>query len=78
LQHKFDNRAGLNVLSHNGGHAWIFHGDADEVIPVTMSQTLAKEFANAVNLKVVPSGRHNDILKLAAADLVQAMTEARK
>jgi uncharacterized protein len=77
-QHKFDNRAGMTVLSRNGGHAWIFHGDADEVIPVTMSQKLATEFKDAVKLKVVPSGRHVDIFRLAAKELAQAMTDARK
>jgi hypothetical protein len=78
LQHKFDNRTGMNVLSKNGGHAWIFHGDADNVIPVAMSQTLAKEFKDIVNLTIVPSGRHADILRIAATGLVQAMTDARK
>jgi alpha-beta hydrolase superfamily lysophospholipase len=78
FQHKFDNRTGMAVLSQNGGHAWILHGDADEVIPVTMSQTLAKEFAETVKLKVVPSGRHSDIFKLAAKEFLQAMTDARK
>jgi hypothetical protein len=78
LQHKFDNRTGLGVLSKNGGHAWIFHGEADNVIPVTMSQTLEREFKGVVNLKVVPAGKHNDIFRLAAKELQQAMTEARK
>ncbi|HEX2748014.1 MAG TPA: hypothetical protein VHM91_08455, partial [Verrucomicrobiales bacterium] len=58
--------------------AWIFHGEADNVIPVTMSQTLEREFKGVVNLKVVPAGKHNDIFRLAAKELQQAMTEARK
>lgn len=42
LQHNFDNRPGLTDIGKNKGHAWIFHGDQDEVLPVDMSQTLAK------------------------------------
>ncbi len=78
FQHKFDNRPGMAVLGKNGGHAWIFHGDADGVIPVTMSQTLAKENNDTVKLMVVPSGNHVDIFTRAAKEILQAMTDARK
>ena len=78
LQHKFDNRVGLAELQQNHGHAWLFHGDADEIIPVQMSKTLAGEFKETVKLKIVAGGHHNDVLEVAGQDLIDAMTEARK
>ncbi|HET6248311.1 MAG TPA: alpha/beta fold hydrolase [Tepidisphaeraceae bacterium] len=78
LQNKYDNRQGLAELRRNHGHAWIFHGDADEVIPVTMSQTLGEEFKGTATVKIIPGAHHNDILSAAGNDLIAAMAAARK
>jgi uncharacterized protein len=77
-QHFFDNRNGLGELQRNKGRAWILHGTADNVIPITMSQKLAAEFPQTVTLKALPAGRHNDLHTTALKDLTEAMLEARK
>jgi uncharacterized protein len=77
LQHLFDNRQGLQSLSRAGGKCCIFHGTADEVIPVSMATRLAEEFPAAVQFTPVKNGRHNDLARLAAADIVKAMTALR-
>lgn len=78
FKHQFDNRPGLKELQTNKGHAWIIHGSADEIIPVQMSKTLAAEFPDVVKLQVIQDARHNDILRLASKQILQAMTDARK
>ena len=78
LKHKFDNRAGLAALRAAHGRAWIFHGDADDVIPVAMSKTLAEEFADTVKLEILPGAQHGNVMRRAGEKLVGAMREARK
>ena len=39
----------------------LVHGSDDEVIPIRMSQTLAKLFPNAT-LRIVPGAHHNDLI----------------
>ena len=78
LKHKFDNRAGLKVLTTNKGKAWIFHGDRDNIIPVQMSKTLQDEFKDTVKLKVVSDGSHHDVISKARKEFIEAMAEARK
>lgn len=78
LQHLFDNRPGLTELQKCKGHAWIFHGEADTVIPVGMSRTLATEFKGAITLQTSPGTAHSDIFSRQARELTAAMAEARK
>jgi dienelactone hydrolase len=78
LKHPFDNRLGLAELRANHGHAWIFHGDADDVIPVEMSKTLAGEFKDVVTLEILAGTRHGNVMKSAGGKLVEAMREAEK
>ena len=78
LKHKFDNRAGMAALRANHGRAWIFHGDADEIVPVEMSKTLAKEYPDTVKLEVLPETHHGDVMRSAGEKLVEAMREAEK
>ncbi len=78
LRHRFDNRVTLAALRASHGHAWIFHGDADDVIPVEMSKTLAGEFADTVTLEVLPETHHNNVMRRAGDKLVEAMREAEK
>lgn len=77
--HRFDNRARLTNLSKNGDAAvFIFHGDNDESIPVTMSRELANEFPNLVRYTEIPSGRHNNLQDIASEKIRAAMNSARK
>lgn len=78
LTHIFDNRQGLAALEKHQGKAWILHGKADEVIPVTMGETLAKEFPKTVKLTIIPGGHHNDLFERAANELRNAMEQARR
>ena len=78
LKHQFDNRVTLAALRAIHGHAWIFHGDTDDVIPVEMSKKLAGEFAETVKLEVLPETRHNNVMRRAGNKLVEAMREAEK
>lgn len=78
LQHVFDNRTGMAELQKCKGRAWIFHGEADTVIPVIMSRTMAAEFKDTVTLQTTAEGSHTDIFRRQAKELTAAMTEARK
>jgi len=78
FQHLFDNRAGLEELTKNRGRAWIIHGEKDTVIPVTMSKTLAREFRDTVNLRIIPDGDHNDIFARGKKELSESMKLARR
>jgi pimeloyl-ACP methyl ester carboxylesterase len=78
IQHVFDNRVGLKALAANKGRAWILHGDADNVIPVQMSRTLAEEFQEAVDLTVIAGGDHGNLFALHQDLFLKALTAARK
>jgi len=77
FQHLFDNRAGLKELAKNHGRAWIIHGDKDTVLPVTMSETLSREYKDNVTLNVIPGGDHNDIFARGKKELYESMNLAR-
>ena len=70
--HQFDNRPPLAEMNANGGRAFVFHGSADEVIPLQMSRTLAAEDPAAVRLTVVAGAGHNDVLSVAQKRLAAA------
>ncbi|MEO8616738.1 MAG: alpha/beta fold hydrolase [Luteolibacter sp.] len=75
--HRFDNSARLAELAARGpGKVVILHGTTDEVIPVTMSRTLAAQQKSIVSLKEIPGGRHNDIQENNADALANALKEA--
>jgi predicted alpha/beta hydrolase family esterase len=78
FHHQFDNRLGMEELRKNSGHAWIFHGADDEIIPVDMSRTLADEFRDVVKLRVVDSAHHDDVMLIARDRVEAAMAAARK
>jgi hypothetical protein len=50
----------------------IIHGDADEVVPVSMGRTLAQSFPTMITYHELPGGTHS-ILGRAAPLLVQAI-----
>lgn len=74
--HRFDNSARLADLAARGpGEVIIFHGTTDEVIPVTMSRTLAAQQKNIIRLREIPGGRHNDIQENHADAIAAALRE---
>jgi pimeloyl-ACP methyl ester carboxylesterase len=77
FQHLFDNRAGLQELTKNHGRAWIIHGQKDTVLPLSMSETLSREFKDTVKLNVIPDGDHNDIFARGRKELYESMNLAR-
>ncbi len=78
VTHRFDNRARLAGLAQRGGHAWIFHGTDDEVIPVAMSRTLAAENPATITCQEIPGARHNTLLQSATPAVTGAMQSARR
>jgi dienelactone hydrolase len=72
FHHQFDNRPPLAEMNTSGGRAFVFHGAADEVIPVQMSKTLAAEDDAAVRLKVIPGAHHNDLITRAQHQIAAA------
>jgi len=72
--HRFDNRKTLRrVAARDGAKFVLFHGTADEVIPVRMGRELAESQPQTVTLNEVPRAHHNDILSLAGGQIGQAM-----
>ncbi|MCX7624846.1 MAG: alpha/beta hydrolase [Candidatus Sumerlaeaceae bacterium] len=67
LRDRFDNRLALSrILSQNPlPELFVFHGDADNVVPVTMSQQLAREFPSLVRYNEIPGADHVTIIDLA-------------
>jgi pimeloyl-ACP methyl ester carboxylesterase len=78
FKHQFDNRLGLKALQKDKGHAWIIHGQDDDIIPVKMSTTMAAEFPDVVRLQLIKDCRHNDVLDTAKKQILEAMADARK
>ena len=78
VRHRFDNRARLGSLAKRGGHAWIFSGSDDGVVPVTMGRELSFELGRNGTFREVPGGGHNDLLEKAHDEFIQAMHDARK
>lgn len=78
VTHRFDNHRTLASLMARGGHAWIFHGDSDTVIPVRMGRGLAAESGAGVTFMEVKDAGHNNMLDRAWPDIEAAMKAARK
>jgi uncharacterized protein len=65
LRHHYDNIAAIAAWRANRGpddQVVIFHGSADELIPLSMAQELAERFPDCVRLQRVDGGDHNGIL----------------
>ena len=67
LRHRFDNIAALKaILTHpEVPEICIFHGQADEIVPVKMGRSLAKLDPNRIKFIEISGARHNDIVQLA-------------
>jgi len=58
LRHAFDN---TEVAKDVKCPVLVFHGDADEVIPMAIGKEIAGKFAGPTEFVVVPGARHNDL-----------------
>lgn len=67
LRHRFDNVASLKaILSHpEVPEICIFHGQADEIIPLKMGRALARLDPRQIKFSEIPGARHNDIVQMA-------------
>ena len=77
VTHRFDNRAMLDCLVERGGRAWIIHGKADRIIPVTMGRELAAAHPDKIRFFEIPNAGHNDIFQRADSEFHTATAEAR-
>lgn len=76
LRHRFDNVASLKaILSRKDvPEIWLFHGQADEIIPAKMGQALANLDRIRIKFFAIPEARHNDVFQLPlSADLATAL-----
>jgi uncharacterized protein len=74
LYHRFDNLAELRKIEdHGGAILTVFHGTADEVIPLRMSRELQTAFPKILTLHEVQDGTHNEILDTHYEQIVAAM-----
>ena len=55
----------------------IIHGNRDELIPVSMAQSLAQLFPHS-RLLVIPEARHNDILEVDRTSTLRAIVDFSK
>jgi uncharacterized protein len=67
LRHRFDNLTSLKaILSQNQvPEIYIFHGEADEVIPLKMGHALAQLDPSRIKFVEIPGARHNDVVQMA-------------
>lgn len=78
VTHRFDNHKTLASLVARGGHAWIFHGEEDHIIPIRMGRQLATECGASATFTAVKNAGHNDLLALDWPEVRSAMQAARK
>jgi pimeloyl-ACP methyl ester carboxylesterase len=75
-RHRFDNRQTLgHIAARPGARFMIFHGSADEVIPVNMGRELAAAHPQVVTFHEEPGGHHNDLLEFISPLVGRAMEE---
>ncbi len=67
LQHQFDNVNSLKAIlsSKQVPDIFIFHGEADEIIPLEMGRALAQLDSRRIRFVVVPGAHHNDVVEKA-------------
>lgn len=76
--HRFNNRATLARVCEQGGRVIIFHGTADEMIPVSMSRSLAVAHPKEVTLHEEAGQDHNYIVGNCSAKIHAAMMQMVK
>lgn len=74
LDHDYDNRTTLDALATRPtARVTIFHGTADEVIPIAMARELRDRHPGTVNLVELPGMGHGGWFTTSTPDLVTAM-----
>ena len=73
-RHRYDNLARLARLPSQA-QVHVFHGVADEVIPVEMSRRLAAAFPTLIRLHEISAGMHNDVVDLADKEIGRSLNE---
>ncbi len=71
LLDRFDNVAALRriIRARPDFHVLLFHGDADDVVPVTMSRELKALFPEQVTYTEIPGADHVTVLDLAFPEI---------
>jgi hypothetical protein len=66
LRHRFDNIASLKVIlsQKDVPQIWVFHGQADEIIPPKMGLTLASLDPIRIKFSEIPGAHHNEVFQL--------------
>ncbi|MCX7766272.1 MAG: alpha/beta hydrolase [Candidatus Sumerlaeia bacterium] len=74
---RYDNRARLRELVKRSDPpvVHIFHGDADDTVPFSMGQELAKLHAKQIIFHHIPGANHINIIKFARKQILEVMTE---
>jgi uncharacterized protein len=67
LRHRFDNMTSLKaILSQKQvPEIYLFHGQADEIIPLKMGRALAQLDSNRIKFVEIPGAHHNDVIQMA-------------
>jgi uncharacterized protein len=67
LQHRFDNMVSLKAILalKEAPEIYIFHGEADELVPLEMGWTLAQLDPSRIRFVAVPFADHNDVIEKA-------------
>jgi hypothetical protein len=75
LLHRFDNVDALTklVAAKPDTRVTLFHGKADEIVPFTMGESLAKGFADHVAFHPIEGNGHNDIVGRQIRPITAAM-----
>ena len=71
--HRYDNRARLRAIAPLGPQIDLFHGTADDSIPLRMSEELAATWPQSITLHRVSGGGHNDLPNLAESRIQAAL-----
>lgn len=74
---RYDNRAHLGKLLKRSKPpvVHIFHGDADDTVPFSMGQELARLHREKIIFHHIPGSNHINIINLARNQLLEVMTE---
>ena len=67
LRHRFNNVTSPKALlsQNQAPEIYIFHGEADEVIPLKMGRALAQLDPSRIKFVEIPRARHNDVIEMA-------------
>jgi len=70
VRHRYDNVKSLQRLRRiDGVKVVLFHGKVDRVIPVSMGQTLERQFSKMIEYHEIARAGHNDIFSYIHTDL---------